>query len=927
MSSKLEPKKPLFIKEKKWKEAGQLSIFLGMTTLVVTTFIAFVVNVGLFVKAKINLQNAVDSAAYAGAAVQARQLTNIGYVNWELRNTFKEWMFKYYVFGNIGLDAIESETKIRSGTEPTSTCAATGSPTGFIPPLNQGQGMNFRLRQFRGSDCRYYDETVYDRFNVPSVCIHFGSNNNICELVTQPGLPRFNTVGLPSISEQHESLLNSIVSTKAADCSNRTNINMGSAVLWTYGTGNKDIFPGIPEIASERVGAWVQALELGLRMRNLERIVNQPPASGICFRKNSRNSDDCGDEITNLPSSDNPLPFLERPAKAFWSAYRNLSGGSKKSTDELDFANSFTLKEIPPNVVDIDEQSLSGLLINAGTGNFQKYYLDLKVMAINYAIFYTSFYPYSDAFRKDSGIPAEATCGGTKTALPVPGYILGFVKNPLVPTYYAVEGKAKFVGLFFPFREREGITLKTYAAAKPFGGRIGPALFDVGPDDIGRQNVESRDDKEVSANYISMLDASGLPASDNSAFAETIVRGGYPVPTDGGFWVTSSGAATVGGIPAISGDTGFGVPNLLYDFNSYSEIQNLGFGASAVNALANASNDSVAYQQQPVEHKYGLYNKEQFIKFSNNKVGSGGAIFSNQQVLQSIYRVRKPTRYDALNYMVPVMDETGDNPLGIDSNPYIQLLPQALPEDPTTRLYRLFAPLYGEGTLFSTPAAVINIVNNYINANQPSIQKYLDSIEKIASGMRSFATRGGDSYVTAANDLYPSDGVLDKGNNAAYCANLPLAAKIYYFLNTAEIGCNIKPIGVKIQEYFSNPPTANPQFPYFYVSTYRQPDFDPRELLTAYRPGRRQGAEADGQIGSPFAGTTLLGKRNSYSVKFIPIKKVLAGEAPYDKNVFLDLSSDTSNYGGVTTDFSFSAPMLNAIDSEELRAYRGILSF
>ena len=76
---------------------GQVSVFLGMSLLVIISLLAFVINVGLFVKAKINLQNAVDAAAYAGAAAQARQLTNIGYLNYELRNNYKEWLFKYYV--------------------------------------------------------------------------------------------------------------------------------------------------------------------------------------------------------------------------------------------------------------------------------------------------------------------------------------------------------------------------------------------------------------------------------------------------------------------------------------------------------------------------------------------------------------------------------------------------------------------------------------------------------------------------------------------------------------------------------------------------------------------------------------------------------------------------------------------------------------
>ena len=71
--------------------------------MIVVTLTALVINVGLFVKAKINLQNAVDAAAFSGAAVQARQLSSISYINWEMRNTYKEWMFKYYVLGNSGL--------------------------------------------------------------------------------------------------------------------------------------------------------------------------------------------------------------------------------------------------------------------------------------------------------------------------------------------------------------------------------------------------------------------------------------------------------------------------------------------------------------------------------------------------------------------------------------------------------------------------------------------------------------------------------------------------------------------------------------------------------------------------------------------------------------------------------------------------------
>src|SRR5262245_57488355 len=53
-------------------EDGQASLMIGMMILTFVLFFAFVINTGMLVNAKINLQNAADLAAYAGASVQAR---------------------------------------------------------------------------------------------------------------------------------------------------------------------------------------------------------------------------------------------------------------------------------------------------------------------------------------------------------------------------------------------------------------------------------------------------------------------------------------------------------------------------------------------------------------------------------------------------------------------------------------------------------------------------------------------------------------------------------------------------------------------------------------------------------------------------------------------------------------------------------------
>ncbi|MCO4794204.1 MAG: Tad domain-containing protein, partial [Bacteriovoracaceae bacterium] len=360
MNKEAPTKRRLF----KRNEKGQLSIFLGICMTVILTMLAFIVNIGLFVKAKINLQNAVDAAAWSGAAVQARQLSNIGYMNWELRNTYKEWLFKYYVLGHMGQDWLK------------------------YPNLGS-QPHDFLLKPF-GMDT----PDVRDKFNLPSICIHFGSPNNICSIYDVPGLPEFDTVGLPGISERHSSFLASIRDIKSKDCSERGGINLMTTLLWAYGTGSSS-FSDLPSVAANRIGAWIEAIEIGFRIRNLESFVNRPPVNGgMCV------SGPCPIQLGML-QSEFQLPYNERPIKALISAYRNLGGGTIKDEEENEdnmdiFTRSFSLTEIPPSPHEVQPTSLSGLLIPAdatvaGQSAFSKNYLDLLAFPINMATLYTNF--------------------------------------------------------------------------------------------------------------------------------------------------------------------------------------------------------------------------------------------------------------------------------------------------------------------------------------------------------------------------------------------------------------------------------------------------------------------------------------------------------------------------------------------------------
>jgi hypothetical protein len=838
--------KPTSNKTQITNEKGQLSIFLGIALVIVFTSIAFVVNVGLFVKAKINLQNATDAAAWSGASVQARQLSNMAYLNWEMRNVYKEWMFKYYVLGQLGLP----KTRTPSGTN-----------------------MDFTLRQFfdNPSDTQFFDPSEFDPYNVPSICIHFGSPHNICEVYDVPGLPRFETPGLPSIAEQHEAFLDAIVTQKAKDCSVRSDLNFSTVMQWAYGTDVKT-FAGAPQVASNRIGAWPAALELAIRMRNLEMITNLPPIpTPICLQ----GSGGCSTVNTLNPSPEDPVMgnMFERPVKAFWAAMRNLGGGDLKNQDEL--AANFKITELKPNPFSAPASSLSSFLIpnveipgSGGVTATEKSYVDLQAIPLNLVTFYTAFVTSNKKFSNTSTIQSEAACGGTKMALPVPGYILGFTKNPEVMTYYSVKSETKFVGMFYPFTDRSGVTLEAYASAKPFGGRIGPRLFGFG---TGGSNVIARPDtrQQRSSAYISGLDTINF---------STGFKPGLPIPLGTNFWVRSA-SDILGGVPGAASGVKFGVPNLIYDFNSPAQIRDMATGGQFIHTI----NNRASFNSPPAENR-GLYNTNQFLSLSSNLPALGpGVIMTPPQVEAAMEGVRKPTKYDLINYMVPTKSTSlTDGAYNLTTMPTIT---KDVSISPVTGIgrYQLFAPLFGTNTLYKEVASITNEVSTYITANSSAIQVYLDELGSVADAIRASQTgvKTAASYQEAANTIHTP------GLPTAPCDKISMAAKFNQFFNGTSTECGIDPITDKMRQYFERKTGDDPNFSIFSTFSYHNRDgHSAQTLSSAYLPGTRQGAGPNGEAFSPLGVdiTNSLHHRNHYSVKFFATEKVMqSGSFPYDQ--------------------------------------------
>ncbi len=83
-------------------ERGQMAIFIALIFQVLFVFFAMIVNVGLIVHDKINLQNSVDIAAYYAAQRQAEMLNAIAHQNYQIRQAWKLLAWRIRVLGDLG---------------------------------------------------------------------------------------------------------------------------------------------------------------------------------------------------------------------------------------------------------------------------------------------------------------------------------------------------------------------------------------------------------------------------------------------------------------------------------------------------------------------------------------------------------------------------------------------------------------------------------------------------------------------------------------------------------------------------------------------------------------------------------------------------------------------------------------------------------
>jgi hypothetical protein len=735
----------------------------------------------------------------------------------------------------------------------------------------------------------------------------------VCKRFAVPGLPEFGGYSITGTEEASRSFVDALIGGKINDCVERSKLNMLVATTWAYNiipnASGADTLAGRgPAILSDRQGAWPKALEMGIRIRNLEYAMNREAITKpVCIGSGGN----C-DPISNFESQN--MLGNERIVKAFYSGYRNLGNHI-----DNEMKATFQLTELPPKKFPKQNQWSNSSLLIPTDMLYEKQYVDLRLMMVNLATFYAALIPRADS-------ATSGACNISKVAIPVPGYPLGFYKSPEVLTYYAVRGEAEFEGMFNPF-SADKIKLTAYAAAKPFGGRIGPMLFTQSQ---GQEYIRSRAisaGKYRSVPYISTLDVTDAPnrfSQNGSTLAPGEFAPGAPLPINvepnKPFWLTDPSLA-IGGFSSNS-SVMFGIPNLVYDFTggqspNFSPAPYVDGNEPLFSIVpANGYNGDKAV---------GLYNFELYQKFRGQFTGA----VSPEQLVDQIRRVRAPTMYEAANYLVPTPTQFNlENK--VDSYGIFRGMGGEIQTQVSgLKVYQgdIYAPLHKKDinqvdVLYRDSSHVRDSIIDFMKRQKPAMDNYIWALNKAAiqtyktSNYATAAAQGAiERYENAAKKI--SDIDVKSTASDAHLTQFPascdsLAGQFWHFYygdpmfndlpqvaNQADCPRSLVDL---LNNYFAataNDPGYDPYHYKFEFSYYEENFASPLRVYSAYMPGPYNGLDPEGRLIPPpgFPSTNEVMRRNFYSTKLVTLDSVQSGGL-YDeraRNFVIHSEGDLNN--------------------------------
>lgn len=425
-------------------QKGQVAIFVALVFQVFFVFFAMVVNVGLLVFHKINLQNSVDLAAYYAGMKQAEVLNAIAHSNYQMRQSWKLLNFRYRAIGMAGNQKANLPLY----------CAAAYSPGACTPR----------------PDLIVRENESFNPTCLPSFCANYqswrdmGPEENYCRAncdnpadIRVPGIPNSSSwggaltvFGLPGLAAQAIQLSEIAVSQTRARCRQaavRNWITLGSYIYgYKWDMANRKLLinalaSGLSigendlidlDGGSVREGA-LKTFEKNLTLPNRDSIQGN---TGAFTLTNSLALGGCGMTSTGPKAHPNWLqPILVRPNFRYLDADCGSSDRDPITPKYFFFSDSFTEASASmPNLAFV-KNSIGEELFN-------------QIGQIAYE-------------PLDFSSPEQTFWASTT----------GYEKNPWCMAYVQIEAQSTPK---IPFAPLGRVTLKASAIAKPFGGNIGP---------------------------------------------------------------------------------------------------------------------------------------------------------------------------------------------------------------------------------------------------------------------------------------------------------------------------------------------------------------------------------------------------------------------------------------------------------------------
>ncbi len=464
-------------------QKGQVAIFVALIFQVVFVFFAVLINVGLLVHHKINLQQSTDLAAYYGAMKQAEIMNAISHVNFQMRQAWKLLTWRYRVLGTFGFQ--NSDMLPPKHVEfPLDISTTLGVVTKFNPAAQTAAGK-----------CA---DTGVNTLDVPFFCAgHAGFF----------GWPNANENNCKINCEQMKSIPN-----------------------------NLDPIPTTGGFEGDFSGGVIKSVNLALDAANIDMSKQCQALGPKSFSLLSKYILAYGAEVEQKKKLIQMLGAdLSKNDEAIDLDGGKITDGSKKT-----FEHNLTEANLASNPT---FQTMNGLNTGGskcafqgdktdGDGTRAQFLAQVKFQAIQFFVHQCDGDPKtSKAFRPLSifdesdptlqklqdkliqFLPPPMQLKITQAIVSVE-YIIGYEKNPWCQVYYGAKSQAEPKIPFLPLAK---IKLSAISFAKPFGGSIGPRYFSSWNSGLNTSDSGDKVEPALPVRKVSELPAAGTPLIRNQA--------------------------------------------------------------------------------------------------------------------------------------------------------------------------------------------------------------------------------------------------------------------------------------------------------------------------------------------------------------------------------------------------------------------------